>query len=55
MIGVLGIGHDVTERKLAELEQNRLLLEQLVSSRTAELAQASDAVETTPATFVPRS
>ena len=47
LMGVLGIGHDITEHKLVELEQNRQHLEQRVCSCTAELAQAKDAVETT--------
>ncbi|MBK9020348.1 MAG: response regulator [Sulfuritalea sp.] len=45
--GVLCIGHDITEKKLAdrELDQHRHHLEELVHSRTAELAQARDAAE----------
>lgn len=47
LIGVLGIGHDITERKRAEaeLEQHRYHLESLVASRTLDLAQARDAAE----------
>jgi PAS domain S-box-containing protein len=45
--GVLCIGQDVTEKKQIdrELEQHRHHLEELVSSRTAELAAAKDAAE----------
>ncbi|MBI5791176.1 MAG: response regulator [Rhodocyclales bacterium] len=45
--GVLCIGHDITEKKLAdrELDQHRHHLEELVHSRTTELAQARDAAE----------
>ena len=44
-IGMVGTMQDVTERKLAEieLEQHRHQLENLVVSRTAELASAKDA------------
>jgi PAS domain S-box-containing protein len=44
---LLGIGTDISERKHAEaeLEQHRHHLADLVSSRTAELAQARDAAE----------
>ena len=44
---VVVVSHDVTERKAAEaeLEQHRHHLEQLVFSRTAELAAARDAAE----------
>lgn len=47
LIGVLGIGHDITDRKRAaeELEQHRSHLEELVAARTAELAQAKEAAE----------
>ncbi|MCX7165187.1 MAG: ATP-binding protein, partial [Rhodocyclales bacterium] len=46
-IAMVGIGTDVTARKQAEaeLEQHRHHLEELVFSRTAELAQARDAAE----------
>jgi len=45
--GVLCIGHDVTEKRQAdrELDQHRHHLEELVFSRTAELAAARDAAE----------
>ena len=45
--GVLCIGHDITEKRLAdrELDQHRHHLEELVHSRTTELAQARDAAE----------
>ena len=48
LIGVLGIGHDVTARKQAEaeLEQHRHHLEELVEKRTRELAMAKEAAET---------
>ena len=47
LIGVLGIGRDITERKRnqEELEQHRHHLEELVSRRTAELAAAKEAAE----------
>ena len=47
LIGVLGISHDITERKRvqAELQGYRDHLEKLVESRTAELAAAKDAAE----------
>ncbi len=47
LIGVLGIAHDITERKAAEneLQQYRHHLEELVAQRTAELASAKDAAE----------
>ena len=43
----MGIGTDITERKAseAELAQHRHHLEELVASRTAELAQARDAAQ----------
>jgi PAS domain S-box-containing protein len=46
-IGVLCIGHDITEKRLLdkELEQHRHHLEELVFSRTEELASARDAAE----------
>ncbi len=46
-IGVLCIGHDITEKRLVdkELEQHRHHLEELVFSRTEELAAARDAAE----------
>ncbi|MBS1228317.1 MAG: domain S-box [Proteobacteria bacterium] len=45
---MLGIGRDITGRKQAEaeLQQHRLHLEELVASRTVELAQAKEAAET---------
>jgi PAS domain S-box-containing protein len=45
--GVLCIGHDVTEKRQIdrELDQHRHHLEELVYSRTAELAAARDAAE----------
>jgi len=48
LLGVLGIGRDITGRKQAEaeLQQHRLHLEELVASRTVELAQAKEAAET---------
>ena len=47
LLGVLGIGHNITANRQAEveLEQHRHHLEELVISRTAELAQAKDAAE----------
>ncbi len=47
LIGVLGIAHDITVRKATEeeLEQHRHHLEDLVASRTAELAMAKEAAE----------
>ena len=46
-MGVLSIGHDVTEKRRteAELEQHRHHLQELVFSRTEELAAARDAAE----------
>jgi PAS domain S-box-containing protein len=46
-VGVLCIGHDITEKKVAdrELDQHRHHLQELVYSRTSELAQARDAAE----------
>jgi hypothetical protein len=46
-IGVLGVYEDFTDHKVAEaeLEQYRHHLEELVASRTAELAQAKEAAE----------
>ncbi|MBK7017633.1 MAG: response regulator [Sulfuritalea sp.] len=45
--GLLCIGHDVTEKRMAdrELDQHRHHLEELVFSRTQELAVARDAAE----------
>ena len=47
LLGVLGIGHDITERKAAELElqQHQLHLQELVDVRTAALSKAKDAAE----------
>ncbi len=47
VIGVLGIGRDITARKAAETElaRHREHLEELVASRTAELARAKEAAE----------
>ena len=47
LIGVLGIGHDITERKRteAELERHRHHLEELIEVRTHDLALAKDAAE----------
>jgi PAS domain S-box-containing protein len=46
-VGVLCIGHDITEKRLVdkELELHRHHLEELVYSRTEELAAARDAAE----------
>lgn len=46
-VGLLCIGHDVTEKRQIdrELDQHRHHLEELVYSRTAELAAARDAAE----------
>lgn len=46
-IGVLCIGHDITEKKLvdAELAQHRKHLEELVQERTVALSVAKDAAE----------
>ena len=47
VVGLFGISADISERRRTEeeLEQYRLHLEELVVSRTAELAQARDAAE----------
>ena len=47
VIGTVGAARNITERKKteAEIEQYRLHLEELVASRTAELAQAKEAAE----------
>jgi len=47
LIGVLGIGHDMTQRKQveAELSEYRNHLEEQVQLRTAELASAKDAAD----------
>lgn len=47
LIGVLGIGHDISERKRneAELERHRQQLETLVGARTMELRQAKEQAE----------
>jgi len=46
-VGVLSIGHDITEKRQVEreLERHRNHLEELVFSRTAELGAARDAAE----------
>ena len=48
LVGVLGIGHDISQRKAAELEleQHRVHLQKLVEQRTAELIAAKEAAET---------
>ena len=48
LIGVLGIGHDITQRKATEieLEQHRQHLLELVDARTADLSTAKEAAET---------
>ncbi len=48
LIGGLGIGHDITARKLTEqeIEQHRLHLQELVDARTADLVVAKEAAET---------
>ena len=48
LIGILGIGHDITERNQTqvELEQHRHHLEELVATRTQELTVAKEAAET---------
>ncbi|MCB1954494.1 MAG: PocR ligand-binding domain-containing protein [Rhodocyclaceae bacterium] len=47
LIGVLGIGHDITARKAAEeeIERHRLRLQDLVDERTADLKLAKEAAE----------
>jgi hypothetical protein len=47
LIGVLGIGHDITEHRQSqqELTQHRDHLEDVVQERTAELSQAKQAAE----------
>jgi PAS domain S-box-containing protein len=47
LIGVLGIGHDITEHRniLHELTQHRDHLEEVVAARTAELSLAKNAAE----------
>jgi two-component system, sensor histidine kinase and response regulator len=47
LIGVLGIAHDITEKKRLglELEQHRHHLEELVQIRTRELAEAKEEAE----------
>ncbi len=47
LLGILGIGHDITQRKAAELElrQHQLHLQELVEVRTAALSRAKDAAE----------
>ena len=47
LLGVLGIGRDITERKriAMELEQHRVHLEDLVRKRTEELSQAKEVAE----------
>lgn len=47
LIGVLGIGHDITEHRhiQQELTQHRDHLEEVVQERTAELSQAKQAAE----------
>ncbi|MCB1889671.1 MAG: PocR ligand-binding domain-containing protein [Rhodocyclaceae bacterium] len=47
LIGVLGIGHDITDRKAAEDEINRhrASLQELVDERTADLTLAKEAAE----------
>ncbi|UCV29856.1 PocR ligand-binding domain-containing protein [Ferribacterium limneticum] len=47
LIGILGIGHDVTQRRAAEqeLERHRQHLQELVDERTAALSVAKDAAE----------
>jgi len=48
LIGVLGIGHDITESRAnqQEIVRNRDHLEEVVAERTLELQQAKDAAET---------
>jgi signal transduction histidine kinase/CheY-like chemotaxis protein len=47
LIGVLGIGHNITARKQGEreIEQHRLHLQDLVDARTADLVIAKEAAE----------
>jgi PAS domain S-box-containing protein len=47
LVGILGIGHDITQRKATdqELEQHRRHLQQLVDVRTAALSEAKVAAE----------
>jgi PAS domain S-box-containing protein len=47
IIGVLGIGHDITERKKAEIELENYhnQLEEMVQERTKELSAANEAIE----------
>ena len=47
LVGVLGIGHDISQRKAAEieLEEHRNHLQDLVDARTRELTEAKDAAE----------
>ncbi|MBI5789872.1 MAG: PAS domain-containing protein [Rhodocyclales bacterium] len=47
LVGILGIGHDITQRKATdqELEQHRRHLQQLVDVRTAALSVAKEAAE----------
>ena len=47
LVGVLGIGHDISERKAAEkeLKEHRNYLQQQVATRTAELSYAKEAAE----------
>jgi PAS domain S-box-containing protein len=48
LIGVLGIGHDITARRQAEqeIEAHREHLQELVASQTADLLNAKEAAET---------
>jgi PAS domain S-box-containing protein len=47
LLGILGIGHDITQRKVAEQEllQHQLHLQELVEVRTAALSVAKEAAE----------